>query len=80
MVVVNHLDGDVFNLHVHHPRHHTHNHDGKYHDEAQNERVATYLQELFLNEVLYGHDSLFLKFSNAAVWRTIAIPVSIATS
>ena len=50
-VVVDNADADVLHLLIHHPWDDAHHHDGKQEDEARQERVAPYLQELFLEEI-----------------------------
>ena len=49
-VVIDHVDTDILHLHVHHPRHDTHDHDGEHDDETRQKPVAPYLQELLMDE------------------------------
>ena len=57
-VVVHYVDHHVFHLHVHHPRHDAHHHDGEKQNQPRDERVATDLNELFSEQMLQCHGGL----------------------
>jgi hypothetical protein len=52
VIDVHHIYYDILHIHLDHPRHDAHDDDGKYDYEPWQERIATYLQELFLYEIL----------------------------
>ena len=58
-VQVHHIDTDVLHLHIHHPRHDAHDHDGEDKDQFGQKRVAANLQKLFLYEIRECHKRLF---------------------
>jgi hypothetical protein len=67
-VVIDHHHLDVLDLHVHHPRHDTHNHDGEYHDELRQESVPPDLNEFFLQQI-FQHSLTPLSFKPILEFR-----------
>ena len=48
VIVVDNGHSNVLHLHIHHPRHHAHQHDGKHQNQPRQKRIAPDLQPLFL--------------------------------
>ena len=55
MVMVNYIYHDILDFHVHHPRHHAHNHNWENEDEAWQEWIAENLKKFFLYQIFYCH-------------------------